>query len=55
MFKGIEWLYFVLCVIFCVLFFHDGDYIGGIIFTILTVLATINTIRSNLKNKKKGK
>ena len=52
MFKEIEWLYFALCVISCILFFFDGNYIAGVIFAIITILATINEIISNLKNKK---
>jgi len=52
-FKGFEWLYFLSCVAFCIYAFVDKEYVMGVIFTILTVFATINTIRINLKNKKK--
>ncbi len=53
MLKGFEWLYFISCVAFCIYAFVDKEYVIGVIFTILTVVATINTIRINVKNKKK--
>ncbi len=52
-FKGFEWLYFLLCVAFCICAFIDREYVLGVIFTILTIVGTINTARSNLKSKKK--
>lgn len=51
MLKGIEWVYFVLCIAFCVYAFVDREYVMGGIFTVLTALATVNTIRSNLKKR----
>lgn len=53
MLKWDEWLYFLLCVAFCVYAFVDSEYVIGSIFTILTILGTINTVRANLKDKKK--
>ncbi len=53
MLNGFEWLYFLSCVVFCIYAFVDKEYVTGAIFTILTVVATINTIRINLKNEKK--
>jgi len=53
MLKRFEWLYFVLCVAFCIYAFIDREYVLGTVFTILTIVGTINTVRSNLKNKKK--
>lgn len=52
-FKGFEWIYFICCVVFCIYSFIDKEYIVGTIFTIITVIATINTVRSNLKEKRK--
>lgn len=53
MLNGTEWIYFVLCVAFCVYAFVDREYVIGGIFTVLTILATVNTIRINLKRKRK--
>lgn len=53
MFKGFKWLCFLLCVAFCIYSFIDKEYVVGAIFTILTLAGTINTVRSNLKSKKK--
>ncbi len=53
MLKGFEWLYFISCIAFCIYAFVDKEYVMGVIFTILTAAATINTIRINVKNKKK--
>lgn len=53
MLKGFEWLYFLLCVVFCIYAFIDREYVVGTVFTILTIAGTINTVRANLKNKKK--
>ncbi len=44
---------FFICVAFCVYSFIDREYVVGAIFTILTVAGIINTVRSNLKSKKK--
>lgn len=52
-FKGFEWIYFILCVAFCIYSFIDREYICGVIFTIITILATINIVRSNLKEKRR--
>lgn len=49
MFKGIEWLYFVLCIIVCVGSFLDREYIIGSVFTIITIIAIINVIMANMK------
>ena len=53
MLKGIEWIYFLLCVTFCVYAFIDCEYVFGVAFTILTIVSTIGSVRSNIKNKKK--
>lgn len=53
MLKGIEWIYFLLCIIFCVFTFIDREYIFAVIFSILTVIGTANTIKANLRDKKK--
>ena len=50
--KGIEWIYFLLCVAFCVYAFIDKEYVFGVIFTIFTVIGTINSIKANLKDRK---
>jgi len=50
-FKGFEWIYFILCVAFCIYSFVDKEYICGVIFTVITIIATINTIRVNRKDK----
>lgn len=55
MLKGLEWLYLVLCIAFCVYSFIDGEYIVGTIFTILTILGTVGSVRGNLKDKKEKK
>lgn len=51
--KGFEWIYFICCVLFCIYAFVDKEYVLGVIFTVITVIATINTVRSNLKEKRK--
>lgn len=51
-FKGFEWLYFLLCVAFCIYAFVDREYVLGTVCTILTIVGTINTVRANLKHKK---
>ena len=51
--KGFEWTYFICCVLFCIYAFVDKEYVLGVIFTVITVIATINTVRSNLKEKRK--
>ena len=53
MLKGIEWIYFLLCVAFCVYAFIDKEYLLGIVFTIFTILGTIGSVKSNIRNKKK--
>ena len=53
MLKGIEWIYFLLCITFCVYAFIDCEYVFGIVFTILTIVGTIGSVRSNIKNKNK--
>lgn len=53
MLKWYEWIYFVLCVAFCIFAFVDKEYMLGIIFTIYTILGTVGSVRSNIKNKKK--
>lgn len=53
MLKGFEWIYFLLCIIFCVFAFIDREYIIAVIFSILTVIGTVNTIKENLRDKKK--
>lgn len=55
MLKGLEWLYLVLYIAFCVFSFVDGEVVTGIIFTILTILGTIGSVRGNLKDKKEKK
>ena len=52
MLKWDEWIYFLLCVAFCIYAFIDREYVFGVIFTIFTVIGTINSVRNNLKNKK---
>lgn len=52
-FKGFEWVYFICCLLFCIYAFVDKEYLLGVIFTVITVVATINTVKSNLKGKKK--
>lgn len=49
-FKGFEGFYFICCVAFCIYSFIDKEYVIGIIFTILTIWGTVNTIKSNVKN-----
>ena len=51
-FKGLEWIYFILCVAFCLYTFIDKEYIFGVVFTIITIVATINTVKANRKDKK---
>lgn len=51
-FKGFDWIYFILCIAFCIYSFVDKEYICGTIFTIITIMATINTVRTNRKDKK---
>ena len=53
MLKGIEWIYFLLCVVFCVYAFIDKEFVFGIIFTILTIVGTVGSVKSNIRNKKK--
>ena len=53
MLKGIEWIYFLLCVAFCVYAFIDKDFVFGIVFTILTIVGTVGSVKSNIRNKKK--
>ena len=53
MLKGIECIYFLLCVAFCVYAFIDREYLLGIIFTIFTILGAIGSVKSNIRNKKK--
>mgnify|MGYP006939889043 CR=1 FL=1 len=51
-FKGCEWIYFVYCIVFCIYSFTDKEYVLGVIFTILTIVATVNTIKSNIRRMK---
>lgn len=53
MFKWFEWIYFLLCVAFCVYAFIDQEYLLGVLFTIVTIIGLLNTIRANLKEKEK--
>ena len=53
MLKGIECIYFLLCIASCVYAFIDKEYLLGIVFTILTILGTIGSVKSNIRNKKK--
>lgn len=53
MLKRIEWIYFLLCVVFCVYAFIDKEFVFGIIFTILTIVGTVGSVKSNIRNKKK--
>ena len=53
MLKWYEWIYFLLCVAFCICAFVDKEYVLGIIFTVFTVIGTVNSIKANLKNKEK--
>ena len=53
MLKGIEWIYFLLCVVFCVYAFIDKEFVFGIVFTILTIVGTVGSVKSNIRNKKK--
>ena len=53
MLKGIEWIYFLLCVAFCVYAFIDEEFVFGIVFTILTIVGTVGSVKSNIRNKKK--
>lgn len=48
-----EWLSLLLCVAFCIFAFIDQEYIAGTIFTVFTVIGTVNSVRANLKNKEK--
>lgn len=50
-FKWYDWTYFLVCVAFCIYAFVDKEYILGVVFTIITAMATINTIKANRKDK----
>lgn len=50
-FKGIEWVHFILCVAFCIFSFINKEYVFGVIFTIITLIATINTAKANKRDK----
>lgn len=52
-FKGFGWIYFICCALFCMYSFIDEEYVAGVIFTVLTIAATINTVKSNLRDKSK--
>ena len=53
MLKGIEWIYFLLCIASCVYAFIDKEFVFGIVFTILTIVGTVGSVKSNIRNKKK--
>lgn len=53
MFTWYELLLILLCIAVCVYAFVDKKYVNGIIYTVFTIIGTINIIRANLKNKKK--
>ena len=53
MFKWSEWICLFLCIAFCVYAFIDKEFVIGIVFTILTIVGTVGTVKSNIKNKKK--
>lgn len=51
-FKWYDLAYFLICVAFCIYAFVDKEYVIGLIFTVITIAATINTVRVNRKDKK---
>ena len=51
MFKWFEWIYLFLCIAFCIYAFIDKEYFLGIVFTVITVIGAINTVKDNLKKK----
>ena len=53
MFKWFEWIYLFLCIAFCIYAFIDKEFVFGIIFTILTIVGTVGSVKSNIRNKKK--
>ena len=53
MLKWSEWICLFLCMTFCTYEFISKEFVTGIIFTILTILGTIGSVKSNIRNKKK--
>ena len=53
MLKLSEWICLFLCIAFCVYAFIDKEFVFGIVFTILTIVGTVGSVKSNIRNKKK--
>ena len=50
-----EWVYFILCTLFCIMSFIEKEYFLGLTYINIMIIALINIIRFNKKKKEVNK